>query len=167
MKRTFLLAMLLLVTQGARAQVAESSDLYAQILAADETLFERGFNQCDQAARDEIISPKLMFFHDQNGMTDSKSQFVKGLNESICSNPDKKPIRKLVAGSMQVFALRNEGKLYGAVQSARHDFYIREPGKELYQTNTARMVNVWLLEEGRWRLRESISYDHQDPRLAK
>lgn len=44
-----------------------------------------------------------------------------------------------------------------------HDRYmIREPGKDLYETSSGRVTNLWLLEEGQWRLRESLSYDHRD-----
>lgn len=146
----------------ANAQVAEGSDLYAQILAADRVLFERGFNQCDPAAMDEILSPDFRFVHDQNGLTQSRAQFLTGFNQSICSNPQRKPIRVMVPGSLQVFALRNEGKLYGAIQMVQNRYMIREPGKELYETSNGRVINLWLLEEGRWRLRESLSYDHRD-----
>jgi CubicO group peptidase (beta-lactamase class C family) len=154
----------LLSSLGAQAQVSETSDLYSQILHADSVLFERGFNECDQGALNEIISDDLTFFHDQNGITLSKKLFLAGFNESICSNPNRKPIRKLVNGSMKVFPLNNEGKLYGAIQTANHEFFIREPGKELYKTNIGLVTNVWVLAQGRWQLRSSLSYDHQDPR---
>jgi hypothetical protein len=159
------LALVFLVS-AARAQVATDSDLYARILAADGALFERGFNQCDRAALDEILSPGFRFVHDQNGLTESRAQFLKGFEESICSNPQRKPIRLMVPASMQVFALRNEGKLYGAIQMVRNRYMIREPGKALYQTSSGRVTNLWLLEEGQWRLRESLSYDHRDTGAA-
>lgn len=166
MRRVGLLVMALLTAAPmARAQVAEDSDLYRQILAADRTLFERGFNQCDLAALERILSPGFRFVHDQNGLSD-KAQFLKGFDESICSHPERKPIRLLTPGSMQVFALRSEGKLYGAIQTMQNRYMIREPGRDLYETSSGRVTNLWLLEEGLWRLRESLSYDHRDTKAT-
>ncbi|MBL4706380.1 MAG: beta-lactamase family protein, partial [Flavobacteriales bacterium] len=79
--------------------------------------------------------------------------------------PNRKPIRKLVNGSMEVFSLYNEGKLYGAIQNATHEFYIKEPEKELYKTNIAIFTHLWLLDGNIWKLKRSLSYDHQIPKL--
>lgn len=163
---TLLVLALLVAAPAARAQMAVGSDLYAQILAADGMLFERRFNQCDPAAMDEILSPGFRFVHDQNGLTESREQFLKGFNESICSNPQRKPIRAMVPDSMQVFPLHNDGKRYGAIQMVRNRYLIREPGKAVYETSSGQVINLWLLEEGRWRLRESLSYDHRDTKPA-
>lgn len=165
MRWTGFLVLMFIAAAPARAQIAETSDLYAQMLAANRTLFERGFNQCDLAALEGVLSPGFRFVHDQNGVSD-KAQFLRGFNESICSNPARKPIRLLTPGSMQVFALRNEGKLYGAIQTMQNRYMIREPGKELYETSSGRVTNLWLLEGGEWRLRESLSYDHRDTKAA-
>lgn len=61
MRWTGFLVLMFIAAAPARAQIAETSDLYAQMLAADRTLFERGFNQCDLAALDEDQrSPKKL-----------------------------------------------------------------------------------------------------------
>lgn len=167
MPRSFAFAVALalagLSLQPAAAQIAVTSDLYAQIKKADETLFNRGFNLCDMQAMEDISGPDLFFVHDQNGMSD-RAAFLRGFKDSICANPNRKPIRKLVDGTMDVFPLYNEGKLYGAIQTATHAFYIKEPQKPLYETNVGRVTNLWLLSGGQWKLRESLSYDHRDPR---
>lgn len=163
MAKILAIFLLFLSVRAAHGQVPQTSDLYRDILRADQTLLDRGFNQCDQKALDEIIDGNFSFFHDQNGTKTSKAAFLKDFNQSICSNPNRKPIRKLVAGSMLVFPLHNEGKLYGAIQMAVHDFYIREPGKDLVKTNIGRVANVWILAEGKWRLKTSLSYDHHSP----
>lgn len=157
------LALLLAWPCVVSAQAPVSSDLYGQILEADGVLFDQAFNHCDLAALDQIVSDDFRFVHDQNGETRSKAAFEKDFRDSICANPDRKPIRKLIDGSMTVFPLYNGGRLYGALQMGEHRFYIQEPGKPLYQTTTGRFTSTWVLEDGRWRLRSSLSYDHHDP----
>ena len=93
-------------------------------------------------------------------------EFLKGFKDSICSTPARKPIRKAVPGTIQVFALYNEGRLYGAIETGEHDFYIKEPGKALYKTDAGRFSNVWLLAKTGWKLSESLSYDHHELRPA-
>ncbi|HEY4054052.1 MAG TPA: serine hydrolase [Terriglobales bacterium] len=164
LKLSFVL-LLLLVPSLMEAQVAETSDLYQQIMQMDRLLFEDGFNQCQLDKLNEIVSDDFHFIHDQNGMQ-LKSEFMKGFKDSICSNPNRKPIRKPVPGTLEVFPLHNEGKLYGVVETGVHDFYIKEPGKALYETNVGRFTNVWLKTDKGWLLSESLSYGHYDPRPA-
>lgn len=147
------------------AQVAETSDLYKQIMEADQILFEEGFNNCKLDELDALISDDFHFIHDQNG-AQSRPEFLKGFRDSICVTPARKPIRKAVPGTIKVFPLHNEGKLYGAIETGEHDFYIKEPGKALYKTDAGRFTNVWLLEKAEWKLSESLSYDHHQPRPA-
>jgi CubicO group peptidase (beta-lactamase class C family) len=165
--RTGILVFLALLAMPSRgmAQIAETSDLYKQIMQADGMLFEHGYNQCKLDELDALVSDNFHFTHDQNG-TALKSDFMKGFKDSICSNPARKPIRKAVAGTIQVFPLHNEGKLYGAIETGEHDFYIKEPSKPIYKTNTGRFSNVWLRTKAGWQLGESLSYDHRDPRPA-
>lgn len=149
----------------AMAQVAETSDLYKQIMQADGTLFEDGFNNCKLGELDALIRDDFHFLHDQNG-AQARPEFLNGFKDSICSNPARKPIREAVPGTIQVFPLHNEGKLYGAIETGEHDFYIKEPGRALYKTDSGRFTNVWLLEKAAWKLSESLSYDHHEPRPA-
>jgi len=154
-----------LAPSTAAAQVAETSSLRQQIMQADGMLFEDGYNRCKLNELNGLVSDDFHFTHDQNG-TASKKDFLKGFKQSICSNPRRKPIRKPVPGTIQIFPLRNEGKLYGAIETGVHDFYIQGPAKLLYKTNTGRFSNVWLRTKTGWKLGESLSYDHHDPRQA-
>ena len=137
----FLIAYLLLVP-NINGQVAEDSELYKQLKSVDSLLFEEGFNHCNLEILKSMMHPDLQFLHDQNGMQD-RDAFFQGFEESICSNPDFKPIRKLVRGSLQVYPLKNEGKLYGAIQTGIHEFFIAEPGKELRFTVNGKFTHVW------------------------
>ncbi|MGY8914208.1 MAG: serine hydrolase [Flavobacteriales bacterium] len=158
-----LVALLLLFgTFGATAQVDRNTPLFIELKKQDSIFFEKGFNQCDLSYLEEHIAKDLKFYHDQGGFQDRK-MFFENTRKYICSSPDKKPIRKVDETSLELFPLYNNGKLYGAIQKGVHHFYIRENGKVGFPTSTARFTHVWLLEQGVWKLGESLSYDHHDP----
>lgn len=128
----------------------------------DSLLFVEGFNGCNLSIPRAIVADGLDFYHDQSGPQD-KPQLMAAIEQNICASPQRKPIRKLVPGSVEVFPLRRDGTLYGALQVGRHEFYIREPGRTLYKTSIARFAHVWLRDGDAWRLAEVLSYDHRAP----
>src|SRR5687768_173489 len=107
--------MTVLICQLAVAQESTSSPLFIALQKGDSILFQEGFNKCNLSALENLLEPDFEFYHDQNG-AQNKVTFLKGFKESICSNPNVKPIRKLVKGSLMVYPLKNEGKVYGAIQ---------------------------------------------------
>ena len=139
-------------------QLEMSDALYMELKVLDSLLFEEGFNRCRLSVVDSVVSTNFEFYHDQNGIQD-KPLFLKGFKESLCSTPKRKPIRKLVKGSLEVFPLYNEGILYGAIQNGIHEFYIKEPEKELYKTNIAPFTSLWIIEKNQWKLK--TVYCHQ------
>lgn len=159
----FLLLILLGVQFAGHSQVAKDSELFLQLKGMDSLLFEEGFNKCNFDALDSIVSEDLEFYHDQSGLSKTKAQFLTTIKENICASPDKKPIRKLESKSLEVFPLYNNGELYGAIQEGEHNFYMKEPGKEMYFTSTARFIHLWMLEDGNWLLKRVLSYDHKTP----
>lgn len=158
--RTLVLAFAVCASASAVAQVAVESDLFQTMAAHDQTFFDRGFNQCDFDYLKEAVHPQLRFYHDQSGFQDYDA-FFWNTRKYLCADPDRKPIRKVDADSLQVFPLYENGVLYGAIQMGSHRFYIREPGKEDVPTGIARFTNVYVLEGGRWLLKDVLSYDHR------
>ncbi len=154
---------ILISSQIAKAQIAKTSPLYIELKLQDSVFFERGFNQCDIAYLDTVISMDLKFFHDQGGFQ-NREEFFERTKKNICGDLANKPFRKLEPGSLEVFPLYNNGRLYGAIQSGIHNFYKKEPGKEDRMTGTARFTSVWLLRNNNWELSEVLSYDHQEPK---
>ena len=144
------------------AQEPESSSLYQELKKMDEIIFDHGFNNCDLQALEKTIHSDFEFYHDENGMQ-NRIQFFEGFKSSICASPERKPIRKLVEGSLEVYKLKNNGEVYGAIQKGVHEFYIKEKGKELYITNVAKFTSLWILHNGEWKLKRVLSYDHQMP----
>ena len=144
---------------NAQSQVSDSSELFRELVEADSLLFEEGFNKCVFSVVKDIIHADLEFYHDISG-TENRAEFLQGFKRNICSSPDKKPIRKLVPESLEVFSLKNNGEIYGAIQKGEHRFYIKEPHKNLYYTTSAKFTNVWILENNMWKLKTVLSYAH-------
>ncbi len=161
-KRSWLLLTVVLLAMNAGAQTATTDSLFQVLQQQDSIFFERSFNRCDLDYLDKTTHPSLVFFHDQGGIQ-HKAEFLSAVKQNICGNPAQKPIRKVVAGSLAVFPLYQDGRLYGVLQTGEHDFYIREQGKPDRHTSHARFTHVWLLENGGWLLREVLSYDHRNP----
>ena len=74
-------------------QEGKQSILFKELKVLDSLLFEAGFNNCELDIVDSIVAENFEFYHDQNGSQD-KPLFMKGFRESLCSTPERKPIRK-------------------------------------------------------------------------
>ena len=144
----------------AKAQVPENSTLFKDINAMDKQLFEQGFNNCQLDVTAKITADTLEFFHDKGGMQ-NRVQFLLAMKNNVCGNPEGKPVRTLIAGSTKIFALENNGSLYGAVQQGEHRFHLqgKDTAKDGY--TLAKFTHVWILNKGKWKLKSAISYDHQ------
>ena len=155
-----LFACLLVATTASAAQDEAGDELFRTLQAHDREFFERGFNQCDLDYLERAVHPELRFYHDQGGFQDYTA-FMANTRRYICGDGDGKPIRKLDAGSLEVFPLFADGALYAAIQTGRHRFYIRKAGAPDLPTGAARFTHVYVLEGGRWLLKDVLSYDHR------
>ena len=162
MKKSFLVSILIaLFSFGSTyAQEAVNSELYQSFIKKDSILFDAGFNNCDLVAIEKVLAEDLEFYHDVGGLQD-KAMFMKAMKENICSSPDRKPIRKLTPNSVKIYRLNQNEQLYGVIQEGVHEFYIHEPGKELYQTGSALFSILWLKVEDEWKAKRIYSYHHQ------
>lgn len=158
-KSLFLILALFIVSAITQAQEAKTSELFLTMKKVDSMFFERGFNQCDMDYLEKAIHRDLMFYHDKGGMQDRKT-FFENTKKNLCSNPNKKPIRKVIPESLEVYAMYNNGVLYGVIQNGIHEFYIREPNKKDALTGIAKFTHLYLLVDGKWLLKEVFSFDH-------
>ena len=158
--KTLLLLIFFSLVNSIKILAQEKNDLFQELKHLDSVFFEKGFNRCDLTYLENKVADELRFYHDQNGFQ-NKNMFLKSIEESLCSNFDKKPIRKVDPNSLEVFPLFNNGKIYGAIQTGIHHFYIREKEKKDLWTSTAKFTHLWILENGSWYLTEVLSYDHQ------
>ncbi len=143
------------------AQVPKDNILFLQLKKMDSIVFQEGFNKCNLAELEKTLHSELEFYHDVGGFQE-KEEFMLKMKQNICSNSSQKPIRKLVENSLEVYPLYNQGILYGAIQNGTHEFWIKEPNKELYQTGIAKFSTTWLLIEGEWKMKNVLSFDHHE-----
>jgi len=148
------------------AQIDKNSPLFLELKKQDSLFFERGFNNCDLAYLKKSVDENLKFYHDNGGFQDKKL-FLERTKQNICSNPNQKPIRKVIESSLEVFPLYNNGELYGAIQSGEHQFFIREKNKQDALGGQAKFTTVWTKKEGNWIMSDILSYDHGDPGQSK
>lgn len=161
MYRILLLICFLSSSSLITAQVEKNSELYLTILSKDSLLFNIGFNTCDIAQFDSLLSEDFEFFHDTDSISYRK-EFLNGIKNGLCKSPETyQSRRELIPGSTEIFPLYKKGKLYGAIQHGRHRFYENIKGKPERFASSARFTHVWLLENGVWKLNKSLSYDHQ------
>ena len=143
------------------AQSASHSEVYNALEANDSLIFERSFNNCETQYLDQLIAEDFEFYHDIAGLESSKADFIKSMKKGICNpNNATKSRRELVKGSLEVFPLKQNGKLYGALQIGIHQFYETTNGTEV-AGSIAKFSHLWIIENGKWYLKRVISYDHQ------
>ncbi|WP_430400279.1 nuclear transport factor 2 family protein [Flavobacterium sp.] len=161
MNKIYTLLTLLVLNSMCFAQEEKSSELYITISKRDSLLFNLGFNNCDILQFENLISENFEFYHDQSGITNSKSAFIQSIENGLCKL-DYKPKRVLDKNSLEIFPLKKNGVLYGAIQNGIHKFYAIEKDNTEYLTSTAKFTHLWILENGKWKLTKGLSYDHQD-----
>jgi CubicO group peptidase (beta-lactamase class C family) len=162
MKTLFISMLPLLAPALLAAQADKTTTLYKTIWAKDSLLFNIGYNTCNIQQFEELLSDDFEFYHDKAGVTNSKTAFIKDVKEGLCKL-SYTPRRQLVENSMKVYPLEKKGVLYGAIQTAEHQFYAIEKDKPEYLTSSAQFNHLWLLENGQWKLSRSLSYDHREP----
>jgi len=143
------------------ARVDQNSELFKTIMSKDSQLFEVGFNTCDVSQFENILSTELTFFHDKDGIS-NKNEFLSQLRNGLCKSPKKyQSRRELIENSTEVFPLYKKENIYAAIQKGEHRFYETLAGFDEKFASSARFTNVWFLEKNEWKLRTSLSYDHQ------
>lgn len=163
MKKYFLSGLFSLSAAIVFGQIDRSSELYRTLRLKDSLLFNASFNTCNIPELESLVSDDFEFYHDKGGLMATKAEFIEQTKNGLCKL-SYKARRELVEESLEVFPLNKNGVLYGAIQTGRHNFYAKEKNKPEYLSGTAIFTHVWLLENGAWKLKRVLSYDHQEPK---
>jgi hypothetical protein len=123
------------------------------------------YNRCDIKALHAMNADDLEFYHDLGGVLRGPAQFDNAMTTNICGNPSRKVRREAIAGTVQVFALKQNGALYGAVIEGNHRFYNATPGAPEVLTERGRFSSLLILKDGAWKLARAISYAHASVQL--
>jgi len=165
-KLSFTIFIFIFIFGNLQSQIDKNSPLFLELKKQDSLFFERGFNNCDIAYLEKTTGENLKFYHDNGGFQDKKL-FLERMKQNVCGNLNQKPVRKVIESSLDVFPLYNNGELYGAIQTGRHQFFIREKNREDMLGGQARFTTVWTKKDGNWIISDVLSYDHGDPGKSK
>ena len=127
-----------------------ANSLTHTITALDTALFD-AYNRCDLPALGSFVTNDLEFYHDHDGRS-GRDEFLESTRKNICG----KVQRELVAGSLEVYPLGQDGALAIGVHRFHH------PGKDDTEpVGEGRFVMIWRHQDGGWKLARAISYAHR------
>jgi len=135
-----------------------AADPTAVVQARDDA-FWKTYNACDTAAFRGFFTADIEFYHDRGGLTVGIEALDAALAKNLCGG-DTRLRREPVAGTVRISILRDGDKVYGAIVSGEHVFYVRQPGKAEFLDGHAFFANLWRLTDGTWRMSRILSYDH-------
>jgi hypothetical protein len=153
------LFLLPVVASAQSVEKDETSRLNETILHID-SLFWRAYNNCHIDSMRLFFTDDVEFYHDKGGLTTTSEKLAESMKTGLCGREDWRLRREVVPGTLVVYPLKSNGKIYGAIQSGEHVFYIREAGKKEYLDGHARFTNVWRNTNGEWKMARILSYDH-------
>lgn len=119
-----------------------------------DTDFFGSFNHC--ASPDQLqkhasyLAPNVEFYHDKGGVTWSRRDYMAGVTKAVCGQFR----RELVAGSLQVFPIRD----YGAIEQGNQKFCWLKSGKCF---GAGQFLILWHHLGNRWVVTRAFSYDHR------
>ncbi len=146
------------------AQSDTENTLYTTLKAKDSILFDAAFNSCGIATLHTLFTVDFEFYHDKGGITEGRDTFVGRIADE-CSNRKpgtQQPAKRiLVPGSLEVYPLYQNGRLYGAIQHGVHSFEFLNDSGEYQKGDIAKFTHVWILDGDEWKIKRELSYDHQ------
>ena len=160
---TILILLLLVLGNTITAQTAKEDELYKTLKSQDSILFDAAFNTCGIEILNAMFTEDFEFYHDKGGITEGRETFV-GRIANGCANrksdPQQPAKRILVPESLEVYPLYRNEQLYGAIQHGVHTFEFLNDRGEYQKGDIAKFTHVWVLEDGTWKVRRELSYDH-------
>jgi hypothetical protein len=107
-----------------------------------------------------FFTDDIEFYHDKGGVINGLDNFLMVSKRNLCSNENFRLRREAVPASVKAFPMKDQDKIYGAILSGQHVFYIIEKGKEPRLDGLARFTHLWLKTEDGWKMSRVLSYDH-------
>ena len=147
------IALLAAVAMAASAGTPESPTLQATIAALDTAVFD-AFNHCADPAQLQAhaahFAADVEFYHDTGGVTWTREAMIANTAKHACGHYT----RELVAGSMQVYLVKD----FGAISRGVHRFCRVDSGR---CEGEADFTMVWRLRDGQWTITRVLSYGHR------
>lgn len=157
----FILPFFIFFFSNTQAQIEKTDALYKTIMSRDSLLFSVGFNTCNISQMENMLSDRLEFYHDKDGISDKK-KFMIDFKNGLCKAPEMRQVKRvLIEKSSEIYPMYQNGKLYAVIQNGSHEFSEKEKGKPEKLGGKAKFTNFWMIENGSWKLAKSLSFDHQ------
>ena len=137
----------------------EQQNLTATILHLDSA-FWKTYNSCDTIHNKDFFTDDVEFYHDKGGITLGATALAESMAKNLCSNNGFRLRREAVAGTVKVYPMQKGDEIYGAVIMGDHVFYVTQNGKPEFLDGAASFTHLWLLENGVWKMKRVISYNH-------
>lgn len=127
--------------------------LTTQISALDTAVFD-AFNHCSDPAQlakhAGYFATDVEFYHDTGGVTWNRQDMIGNTEKHVCGNFR----RELVAGSLQVFPIKD----FGALETGVHRFCQFKTG---VCDGIASFAIVWRHDASGWQITRVLSYGHR------
>ena len=125
---------------------AKDATLLETITQLDSAFFT-AYNNCDLATQEALIAEDIEFYHDQGGLSTSKTEIMSAIEKNICG----KVRRELVKGSIEVSEIPGDG----AVEIGLHKFYNNQEPNAV--SKPSRFVTLWKKNGETWQMTRIIS----------
>ncbi|HTF19895.1 MAG TPA: nuclear transport factor 2 family protein [Chryseolinea sp.] len=152
-------AVLLLLGYPSMAQKTMPPDEASAILRKDST-FWLLYNNCQIESMRDFFTEDLEFYHDMGGVTKGVDQLLETSRKNLCSNDNFRLRRDVVSGSTKLYPMFDGDKLYGAVLTGEHVFYIIENGNKPRLDGLAKFSHLFLKTDAGWKMARVFSYSH-------
>ncbi|MBC5836579.1 nuclear transport factor 2 family protein [Flavobacterium sp. F-392] len=113
----------------------------------DYTFFQ-AYNSCDLEKQAAIYNDKIEFYHDQGGLITSKQDLIEGTRKNICG----KVTRKLIAGSIEVYPIKD----FGAIEIGLHQFH-NNTEKAGTPSHASKFIIFWKNDNNVWTITKVVS----------
>ncbi len=156
-----ILVAVLLFSAGALPAAAQNQDAGLNgLIREKDSLFWQAYNNCDVPGMMQYFADDVEFYHDKGGITTGIEKFTANTKNNLCGKAGFRLRREAIAGTIQIFPMQQAGKLYGAIISGEHLFYINDNGKPEFLDGHARFTHLWLLQNSVWKMSRILSFDH-------
>lgn len=137
---------------------SKGQNLYKEISKMDSILFS-AFNSGDIEKYSSLISEDMEFYHDKNGLIDTKERVVESFKKMVEAKEygSSTITRELMDNTTEIYEIPG----YGAIQIAEHNFYETSRKEKTKLATKAKFIHLWTNKNGKWEVNKVISYKHE------
>ncbi|KJV36443.1 nuclear transport factor 2 family protein [Luteibacter yeojuensis] len=153
-KMTFAATLAFAIAGAASAADAPTAEgALTKTVTALDTQFFATFNTCATPGQLDkhaaMLDEHLEFYHDNGGVTWTRKDYLERTGKNVCGHFR----RKLVAGSLQVYPIKD----FGAIEEGDQEFCDLQTDKCF---GAAHFMLVWHQAGGGWQVTRAFSYGH-------